>query len=44
MSTREPMLQTVPIAELRPTQVTVGYREVAEKRRAWSERADQDRA
>ena len=44
MSTREPMLQTVPIAELRPTQVTVGYREVAEKRRGWSERADDDRA
>ena len=44
MSTREPMLHTVPLAELRPTQVTVGYREVAEKRRAWSERAEGDRA
>ncbi|RYB07769.1 ParB-like protein [Lichenibacterium ramalinae] len=44
MSTREPLLQTVPIAELRPTQVTVGFREVAEKRRDWSERPDGDRA
>ena len=44
MTTREPLLQTVPIAELRPTQVTVGYHEVAEKRREWSERADGDRA
>ncbi len=44
MSTREPVLQTVPLAELRPTQVTVGYREVAEKRREWAERADADRA
>ena len=44
MSTREPILQTVPIAELRPTQVTVGYREVAEKRREWADRQDDDRA
>ncbi len=40
MSTREPLLHTVPIAELRPTQITVGYREVAEKRRAWADRED----
>ena len=44
MSTREPMLHTVPLAELRPTQVTVGYREVAEKRREWADRAEGDRA
>lgn len=44
MSTREPILQTVAIADLRPTQVTVGYREVAEKRRDWAERADGERA
>ena len=44
MSTREPLLHTVPIAELRPTQITVGYREVAEKRRAWADRAEGDRA
>ncbi|MCJ2050158.1 ParB-like protein [Methylobacterium sp. J-070] len=35
MTTREPLLKPVPIAELRPTQMTVGYREVAEKRRRW---------
>ena len=44
MSTREPLLQTVPIADLRPTQVTVGFREVAEKRREWAEREEGDRA
>ena len=44
MSPREPLLHTVPLAELRPTQVTVGYREVAEKRRAWAGRAEGDRA
>ncbi|GAC1336922.1 MAG: ParB-like protein [Acetobacteraceae bacterium] len=32
---REPILHPVPIDELRPTQVTVGMREVAAKRRAW---------
>ncbi|MCJ2019269.1 chromosome partitioning protein ParB [Methylobacterium sp. E-065] len=35
MTIREPLLKPVPIAELRPTQMTVGYREVAEKRRRW---------
>lgn len=35
MASREPLLISVPIAELRPTQITVGYREVAEKRRRW---------
>ena len=35
MAPREPLLTPVPIAELRPTQVTVGYREVEEKRRRW---------
>ncbi len=39
MTTREPVLHAVAIAELRPTQITVGYREVAEKRREWRERA-----
>ena len=38
MSTREPVLDRVPISELRPTQITVGFREVAEKRREWRER------
>jgi len=35
MAAREPLLKPVPIAELRPTQMTVGYREIAEKRRRW---------
>ena len=37
MPNREPRLQTVTVADLRPTQMTVGLREVAEKRRAWRE-------
>lgn len=41
MSTiREPIVHPVAIAELRPTQITVGLREVAAKRRAWRERGD----
>ena len=40
MNTREPILHPVPIEELRPTQMTVGFREVAEKRRGWRERAE----
>jgi hypothetical protein len=40
MSTREPVLNPVAIADLRPTQITVGFREVAEKRRAWSGRSE----
>jgi len=39
MTTREPVINPVAIAELRPTQITVGYREVTEKRREWRERA-----
>ena len=39
MTTREPVLNPVPIVELRPTQMTVGFREVAEKRREWRDRA-----
>ncbi|WP_375463561.1 ParB-like protein [uncultured Methylobacterium sp.] len=35
MTNREPVLAPVPIADLRPTQMTVGLREVAEKRRRW---------
>jgi hypothetical protein len=33
---REPLLVTVPIRELRPTQITVGFHEVDEKRRHWA--------
>jgi hypothetical protein len=40
MSTREPILKTIAIEDLRPTQITVGLREVAEKRRAWADRSD----
>jgi len=32
---REPTIRPVPIAELRPTQITVGMREVAAKRAHW---------
>lgn len=38
MTAREPRITPVPIDELRPTQMTVGLREVAEKRREWRER------
>ncbi len=34
-SVREPVLHPVPINDLRPTQITVGMREVAAKRKAW---------
>ena len=40
MSVREPVLTLVPIMELRPTQITVGMREVEAKRRAWRAKAD----
>src|SRR5580704_579386 len=40
---REPILTPVPIAELRPTQITVGMREVEEKRQHWRERAERER-
>lgn len=42
-SVRDPLLHSTPIAELRPTQMTVGYREVAAKRRRWREIDDKDR-
>ena len=42
MSKREPVLQPVPIGDLRPTQMTIGLREVEEKRRRWRERAEAD--
>jgi hypothetical protein len=37
---REPMVEPVAISALRPTQITVGMREVAEKRRRWHEKGD----
>ncbi len=36
MTIRDPLLHPVPIADLRPTQITVGMREVEAKRRAWA--------
>lgn len=39
MSVREPVLNPIPIKSLRPTQITVGYREVAAKRRQWREQS-----
>ena len=38
--TREPRLHPVPITSLRPTQLTVGMREVEAKRRSWRHHAD----
>ena len=40
MSLREPILHAVKIEDLRPTQMTVGLREVEEKRRRWREQGD----
>jgi hypothetical protein len=37
MTLREPVLTTVAITELRPTQITVGMREVEAKRKRWKE-------
>jgi hypothetical protein len=39
----EPSLHSVPIASLRPTQITVGYREVMRKRHEWSMRQADER-
>ena len=36
-NTREPILKPIPILALRPTQMTVGMREVKEKRKRWRE-------
>jgi hypothetical protein len=38
----EPSLHPVELAELRPTQMTVGLREVARKRAQWRKRAERD--
>ena len=32
---REPILHATPVLELRPTQMTVGMREVTLKRKSW---------
>ena len=36
---REPILQPIPISDLRPTQITVGMREVTEKRARWRDKS-----
>ncbi len=41
---RDPIVQTVPISQLRPTQITVGLREVGEKRRHWAGLSAEHRA
>jgi hypothetical protein len=40
-NTREPILQPIPILSLHPTQMTVGMREVEEKRQRWREQKSQ---
>ena len=41
---REPRFHPVPISALRPTQITVGMREVKAKRKAWREHPDRKKA
>jgi hypothetical protein len=41
---REPLLKTVKIADLLPTQITVGMREVTEKQKRWREQHGKDAA
>lgn len=41
---REPVLKPVPILSLRPTQMTVGMREVREKRKRWRKHASKKKA
>lgn len=38
VAVREPILKPLPIADLRPTQITVGMREVDAKRKGWREK------
>jgi hypothetical protein len=42
MRSPEPIIKPIPIKDLRPTQMTVGFREVAAKRESWRERARVD--
>ena len=44
MTSREPVLRPVAIDELRPTQITVGYREVKEKRKKIREQDEKEAA
>lgn len=40
---REPIVKPVPINRLRPTQITVGFREVASRRKRWKSEATEDK-
>src|SRR5215470_4678985 len=44
VTVREPVLHTIAIAELRPTQITVGMREVHAKQKSWQEQDSKKRA
>ena len=44
MTVREPLLSTVSIHDLHPTQITVGMREVKAKRKSWREHPDRKKA
>jgi hypothetical protein len=44
MHSREPRITPVPVTDLRPTQMTVGLREVAEKRKLWREKSSDGEA
>jgi hypothetical protein len=41
MTNREPIINAVSIAELRPTQMSVGFREVTAKRQEWRDRTEE---
>jgi hypothetical protein len=43
-SRRDPVIHPVPILDLRPTQMTVGLREVERKRKAWGGKSDKNAA
>ena len=40
----EPVLKAVPIVDIRPTQMTVGYHEVARKRKRWRDEGTKEAA
>ena len=42
MASREPLINPVKLSELKPTQITVGLREVREKQRQWRAHVDRD--
>jgi hypothetical protein len=44
VTVREPLLHPTPIAELRPTQITVGMREVRAKQKRWQQQDEKKKA